>query len=88
MIRCLETNKVCPNTNKKCKECVFDDCKKAIKAVEEDMKEKEKNKIARLQTNLAVEYKDCENCTIRETLNLDKQKLYCPYMIRERCVLK
>lgn len=44
-MECLETNRVCGNCNKKCKECALDDCKKAMKVIEEEMNKKEDRRI-------------------------------------------
>lgn len=30
MIQCLINNKICSNANKRCKNCVFDECKEVI----------------------------------------------------------
>lgn len=36
MIQCLINNKICSNTNKRCKNCVFDECKEVINMNEEE----------------------------------------------------
>ena len=33
-MECLKTDKICPNTNKKCKTCILDECKGALKMLE------------------------------------------------------
>lgn len=41
MEECLITDKVCSNTNKKCKECKLDDCNQTFQIIEKREKSKE-----------------------------------------------
>lgn len=84
MERCLETNVVCSNTNKKCKDCKLDECKNTMKMIKR-LEEKEYDfKIKKIKAQLP---KDCKECSLLQILNLDKQLVYCPYRLKERCLL-
>lgn len=85
MIPCLKDNKVCSNTNKRCKECVFDECKEVIKMEEEIQKYEDLDKLEKLNKELPEQ---CKNCSFLEVINLNKKIVYCPYMIKDRCLLK
>lgn len=85
MERCLETNVVCSNTNKQCKNCKLDECKNTFKMIDR-IEEKEYDfKIEKIKAQLP---KDCKECSLLQILNLDKQLVYCPYRLKERCLLK
>lgn len=84
MIQCLINNKICPNTNKKCKNCVFDDCKEVINMEEEQMKYERKDKLNKIKKQLPEQ---CKNCSFLEIININQGKVRCPYMIN-RCILK
>ena len=47
MIQCLIDNKICPNGNKKCKECKLDDCRRTVEMIEtqEEREDKWKRKL-------------------------------------------
>lgn len=85
MIPCLKDNKVCSNTNKICKECVFDECKKVIKMDEEIQKYEDLEKLDKLNKELPEQ---CRNCSFLEVINLDKKIVYCPYMIKDKCLIE
>ena len=85
MIPCLKDNKVCSNTNKRCKECVFDECKEVIKMDEEIQKYEDLDKLEKLNKELPEQ---CKNCSFLEVIDLRKQKVYCPYMIKDKCLIK
>lgn len=84
MIECLETNKVCSN-GKKCKECKFDDCKEVIKMIETQEQIEERYNMKKLKEELPEQ---CRECSMLEIIDAKKKKVYCPYMIKERCMLK
>lgn len=84
MILCLKDNKVCSNTNRRCKECVLDECKEVIKMIEEEQKYEYLDKLAKLNKELPEQ---CRNCSFLEVINLDKKIVYCPYMIKDRCLI-
>ena len=76
MERCLETNIVCSNCNKLCKDCKLDQCKETIKMIDR-LEEKEYDfKIKKIKAQLP------------QILNLDEQIVYCPYKIKDKCILK
>lgn len=84
MIPCLKNNKVCSNTNKRCKECVFDSCKEVIMN-EEIQKYEDRENLEKINRELPEQ---CKNCSFLEVINLREGRVYCPYMIKERCLIK
>ena len=52
MVQCLIANKICSNTNKRCKICRFDDCKEVLNMTEEVQKYEEKYKLNKLREEL------------------------------------
>ena len=74
MILCLKDNKVCSNTNRRCKECVLDECKEVIKMIEEEQKYEYLDKLAKLNKELPEQ---CRNCSFLEVINLDNKIFYC-----------
>ena len=52
MVQCLIDNKICSNTNKRCKICRFDDCKEVLNMTEEVQKYEEKYKLNKLREEL------------------------------------
>ena len=84
MEKCLETNKICDNSNKLCKVCKLDNCKNTFKTIEEVEEKQYKNKIENLKAQLSEE---CRNCNLLQIINLNKEIVYCPYRTKGRCVL-
>ena len=82
---CLIDNKVCPATNKRCKNCSLEDCRRTIEMIEtQEEKEYEwKKKLINVQLP-----EQCKTCSFLEVIDLDKQVVRCPYMIKDRCMLK
>lgn len=56
---CLETNKVCSEQNKKCKECKLNDCKEVIRMIETQEQRKERRKINLVKAQLPIKCRDC-----------------------------
>lgn len=84
-MKCLETNKVCPMGNQKCKQCHLDNCKEVLNMIETQEQREERIKLKKLKEQLPEE---CEKCTIYQIIDVNKGKIYCPYRIMERCILK
>ena len=82
-MKCLESGKVCGKT-KKCKACVFDDCRKTLEVLEDMEKKKEDVKLKSIKKQLA---ESCRNCSMLQILNAEKQKLYCPYLVKRECLI-
>lgn len=82
---CLIDNKVCPATNKRCKNCSLEDCKRTIEMIEtqEEREDKWKRKLINVQLP-----EQCKNCSFLEVINLDKQIVRCLYRVKERCLIK
>lgn len=85
MEECLITNKICPVSNKKCKECKLDSCKEVLEMIRIQEERKDKKEREKLEKELP---KECQGCSILQIINLNKHKVYCPYRIKERCILK
>ena len=84
MEKCLETNIVCSNSNKQCKNCKLDDCKNTFKMIDRLENKEYDFKIEKIKAQLP---KMCKDCSLLQILNLDKQLVYCPYRLKERCLL-
>ncbi len=85
MEKCLETNIVCSNSNKQCKNCKLDECKNTFKMIDRLENKEYDFKIEKIKAQLP---KMCKDCSLLQILNLDKQLVYCPYRLKERCLLK
>ena len=85
MVQCLKDNKVCSNTNKKCKECVFDECKEVINMNEEIQKYEDLENMRKLKKELPEQ---CKNCSFLDIINSREGKVYCSYMIKDRCMIE
>lgn len=84
MEKCLIDNKVCSEQNKKCKECKLDSCKEVLQMIEDEQKWIDIGYMNRLKKNLPEQ---CKNCSFLCVINLREQKVYCPYRIKDRCIL-
>lgn len=84
MLPCLLTKEVCSNTNRKCKECSLDECKGIINMIEEIRKYEDKEKLRILRTRLPEQ---CKGCSFLEVTNLYEEKVYCPYLIKDECLV-
>lgn len=85
MEQCLIDNKVCPATNKRCKNCSLDDCRRTIEMIEtqEEREDKWKRKLINAQLP-----EQCKNCSFLEITNLRECKVFCPYRIKDKCLIK
>lgn len=85
MEQCLIDNKVCPIQGKKCKECKLDDCKRTIEMIEtqEEREDKWKRKLIKVQLQ-----EQCKNCSFLEVISLDEQIVRCPYLVKNKCLIK
>ena len=84
-MECLETNKVCSEFNKKCKVCKLDSCKEVIKMIQTQEEREDRFKLECIKVQLN---KQCRNCSLLKIIDLNKQKVYCPYMIKDKCIIK
>lgn len=85
MEKCLETNIVCSNCNKLCKNCKLDECKNTFQMIDR-LENKEYNfKIKKIKAQLP---NMCKKCNLLQIIDLDKQKVYCPYRVGNRCLIK
>lgn len=82
-MKCLKDGKVCGNT-KKCKDCKLDDCRKALKVLEDMKKKKEDVRLMDIKRQLVD---SCKNCSMLQILDIDRQKLYCPYLVKKECLI-
>lgn len=84
-MECLETGKICPTNNLKCKQCKFEDCRKVLEMIDYDNKKNKEKKIKLLKEQLD---NYCKNCSFLEIINLKDQKVRCSYRIKNKCLLK
>lgn len=85
MVQCLIDNKICSNKNKKCKVCKFDSCEEALNMIEEEQKYKDNDKLKQIKNELPEQ---CQECSFLKVTSLREGKVFCPYMIKERCLIK
>lgn len=85
MVRCLIDNKICPNGNKKCKVCKFDSCEEVLEMIDEKQKYEDIAKLKQIKSGLPEQ---CKDCSFLEITNLRENKVFCPYRIKERCLIK
>lgn len=81
-MECLETNKIC--TVKKCKVCILDNCKETLRMIDYNEKRLYEKKMNLIREQLPI---ICCNCSFLEIIDLDKQIVRCPYMIK-RCICR
>ena len=84
-MKCLETGKICPANNLKCKYCKLDECRSVLEMIEYDEKRLKEKKLKQIKNELPEQ---CKNCSFLEITNLREGKVFCPYMIKERCIIK
>ena len=84
-MKCLDTGKVCSNTNKKCKECMLDECRGVFKMLEIQEKHIREEQLERLNKYLP---KECVNCPHLEIINLRNMEVRCFYKVKDKCTLK
>lgn len=85
MVQCLIDNKICSNKNKKCKVCKFDSCEEALNMIEEEQKYKDNDKLKQIKNELPEQ---CQECSFLKVINLREGKAFCPYMIKDICLIK
>ena len=85
MIQCLIDNKICPNGNKKCKVCKFDSCEEVLDMIDEEQKYKDNDKLKQIKNELP---EHCKNCSFLEVIDLDNQIVRCPYLVKNKCLIK
>lgn len=84
MEKCLETNIICSNSNKQCKNCKLDECKNTFKMIDRLENKEHDFKIEKIKAQLP---KMCKECGLLQIINLDKQIVYCSYRIKNKCLL-
>lgn len=85
MEKCLETNIVCSNCNKLCKNCKLDECKNTFKMIDRLENKEYSFKIKKIKAQLPD---ICKECSLLQIIDLDNQKVYCPYRINNKCLVK
>lgn len=85
MEECLITNKICPKSNLKCKKCKLENCREVISMNEKLEKKKDEINLKYIKDNLPEQ---CKNCSFFIVTNVSQHKVYCPYMVKDRCILK
>ena len=85
MKQCLINNKVCSENNKKCKICELDNCGSVAQMIEDEEKYINIGYMNKLKNKLPEQ---CRNCSFLVVINLRQEKVYCPYRIKDKCMLK
>lgn len=85
MEQCLIDNNVCSVQGQKCKNCKLDDCRHTIEMIEmnEDKETKWKRKLINVQLP-----EQCKSCSFLKVLDLNRQVVYCPYLVKNKCLIK
>ena len=83
MLRCLETDKICSEQNRKCKNCKLDSCKETIKLIEDQEKDIQEKLLKKLYKDLPEQ---CRHCSFLEVIDLRHQKVRCFYLIKNECL--
>ena len=90
-MECIESNKICPMNNLKCKECALLDCKNTLKMIEEEEKMYYQTREQKFIKEMKQRYPSCvikdKLCSQLIILDLEQGKVRCPYMINKKCVL-
>lgn len=84
-MECLITDKVCSNSNKKCKVCALDNCKGVLAMIDIQEKKKQEIQMKILKRELPEK---CQECGLLEIINLDKGKVRCFYNVNGKCMLR
>lgn len=84
-MECLETGKICPTNNLKCKQCKFEDCRKVLEMIEYNEKRLYEKKLKLIREQLPS---TCKDCSFLEVINLDKQVVRCAYLVKDKCLIK
>ena len=84
-MKCLETGKICPANNLKCKYCKLDECRSVLEMIEIDEKRLYKKKLKLIREQLPI---SCRDCSFLEVINLDKQVVRCAYLVKDKCLIK
>ena len=53
--------------------------------IDEEQKYKDNDKLKQIKNELPEQ---CKNCSFLEITNLREGKVFCPYRIKERCLIK
>ena len=83
MEKCLIDNKICSIQFQRCKTCKLDNCREAIEILDKQQKSESNERLKRIIEQLP---EHCKNCSFLEIIDITKQIVYCPYMLK-RCIL-
>lgn len=84
---CLIDNKICSNTNRRCKTCKLDDCRKTMEIVDEAEAMYYEIRLENLKKELEEQYSKCSGCSHLQMLDVNNKKVCCPYMLN-KCILE
>lgn len=85
MEQCLIDNKVRSEQNKKCKVCKLNSHEEVLQMIEDEEKYENISLMEKLKRSLPTE---CRECAQLKIINLRQQKVYCPYIIKDKCIMK
>lgn len=78
-------NQLCSKINRKCDQCKAISCRKRLDKIEEYNKNIKDIKIKNIITQLPLK---CQKCNMFKITDIEKEKIYCPYMIGNICAIK
>lgn len=85
MEQCLIDNKVCSVQGQKCKYCKLDDCRRTVEMIKTQEEREDKWKRKLIETQLPEQ---CKDCSFLQVIDLSKQIVYCPYRVKNKCLIK
>ena len=83
-MKCLETGKICPANNLKCKYCKLDECRSVLEMIEYDEKRLKEKKLKQIREQLP---RECVKCSFLEVISIDNEKVRCAYRVKDRCLI-
>lgn len=84
-MECLETGKICPTNNLKCKQCKLEDCRRVIEMIDYDEKRLKEKKLKQIREQLP---RECVKCSFLEAISIDNEKVRCAYLVKDKCLIK
>lgn len=85
MKKCSKKNQGCLVQIKKCNDCKFYSCKNKLNKMEKHQKEIDQKTINYIKKQMPEK---CQKCNLYRITDIRKQKVYCPYMIGNSCIIK
>ena len=84
-MECLKTNKICSSSNRKCKVCFLDECRRTLDMIDTQERIIKQEQLERLNRYLPER---CKNCSFLEVIDIKSMKVKCFYRMKEECILR